>query len=81
MESKKTHTVNGVFRGVDDDYYLFLDDEGENLEFDLCADDVLPKFNLNGTKEVGEYFTITYRINDEDEHEEVELEIINLKKC
>ena len=77
---KKTFTAEGVFKGADDRLYLFKDKEDENLEFQLCMDHVLSKFDLNGTKEIDQYFTITYILNEDDEHEEVELEIIDLKR-
>ena len=78
--NKQTFTVEGFFKGADDRLYLFKDYEDESLEFELCKEDILRKFDLNGTREIDKPFTITYVLCDDDEHEEVELEIIDLKR-
>lgn len=77
---KKTLETQGVYKGADDRFYLFEDDQEDQIAFELCTDDVLKRFDLNSTKEVDQRFIIIYVVNQEDEHEEIELEIIDLKR-
>ena len=76
--AKKTHYTNAYYVGVEEGF-LFENEAGDMLLFHHCAEAVLLAFDLMSTREINNLFTITYVSNEDDEHEEIELEIVHLE--
>lgn len=77
--SRSAYVINSIYQGENEGRYVFTDEFDETIQFHSCNELVLREYDLNGTKEIGRLFTVTYLMIQEDEHEEVELEIINIE--